>query len=370
MMKTPNEDYWISRALRLEQEIQNNATVTVNRIINIYIRAFKNIERDIKKLTDTYKGLDGLSDEELEKYLTRAEHDKNASDLRKIYNSTDDKQIKQELSKRINAQAYGFRIKRLEGLRLAVYNEIKKAGIAEISLTKKLYEESIKAGYYRTIDDIARGYNVGIRFDILPQRAIDNALKTRWSGKNFSERVWKNTDDLAERAQGVIVGGLQSGQSYTKMASEIERLSGKGTYSSTRLVRTECNYFMNQGVLEGYKESDIKKYKFVATLDLKTSELCAGLDGLINDVVDAMVGVNYPPMHPHCRSVAIMADILFDGARIARNPITGKNYKIDNSVTYKEWYAGLSDEQKQAIVESRSIASNKSSDKKQYANLA
>lgn len=50
-------------------------------------------------------------------------------------------------------------------------------------------------------------------------------------------------------------------------------------YCASRLIRTEVNHFSNQGFLEGYKAAGITRYRFMATLDLRTSAVCRQLDG-------------------------------------------------------------------------------------------
>lgn len=76
-------------------------------------------------------------------------------------------------------------------------------------------------------------------------------------------------------------------------------------YQAARLVRTETNYVMNQGHLNGYKDAGIKEYKFLAFIDNRTSPQCKELDGQIINANDATVGTNLPPLHPNCRSTII-----------------------------------------------------------------
>ena len=55
---------------------------------------------------------------------------------------------------------------------------------------------------------------------------------------------------------------------------------------------------------------------------------------------DAEVGVNYPPMHPNCRSVDsayIEGKDYSKLKRRARNPITGKTELVPADMTYGEW---------------------------------
>ena len=43
-----------------------------------------------------------------------------------------------------------------------------------------------------------------------------------------------------------------------------------------------------------------------------------------------------------------MADVNLT-SRIARDPLTGENYKVDGNMTFDEWKNSLSDEQKNAL---------------------
>lgn len=81
-----------------------------------------------------------------------------------------------------------------------------------------------------------------------------------------------------------------------------DKIEGAKKNDVERLLRTEVNYTLNQATLDGYKDAKVEKYKFDATLDSRTSQICAELNGEVFEVNKSAVGVNYPPMHPRCRS--------------------------------------------------------------------
>lgn len=125
-------------------------------------------------------------------------------------------------------------------------------------------------------------------------------------------------------------------------------------FITSRLVRTEVNYFSNQGTLEGLKAAGFTKYRFIATLDLRTSEMCRKLDLKVFNIDDAEIGVNLPPLHPFCRSVIVPAyenENRAGRTRWARNPITGKGMKVPADMSYDEWYKKYvpNDKEKYAI---------------------
>ena len=90
--------------------------------------------------------------------------------------------------------------------------------------------------------------------------------------------------------------------------------------STKAMIDTECSYAERQGAKSAFDNESIKKYRYLATLDTKTCEDCAELDGKVFLVKDAVVGVNYSPMHPHCRCVIIPHfDDFETGTRTARD---------------------------------------------------
>ena len=141
---------------------------------------------------------------------------------------------------------------------------------------------------------------------IVSRDKIKAVLDRPWSGSNFSERIWSNTDKLAQTVKQEIVNGMIQGinlQTMTKRVSKRFETAKKNDVE--RLLRTEVNYTLNQATLDGYKEAGIEKYEFSATLDSRTSQICSELNGEIFEIKKIAVGLNYPPMHPRCRSTTI-----------------------------------------------------------------
>ena len=61
----------------------------------------------------------------------------------------------------------------------------------------------------------------------------------------------------------------------------------------------------SQADLLYYEEVGSDKYEYQAYLDSRTSDICKGLDNEIFYTKDAQTGVNFPPMHPNCRSTTL-----------------------------------------------------------------
>ena len=344
--------YWVQRAVEVETYLQSQADSVKDGVIKAYERAIKNVNNDIEKTFKAYISTD-IPEKEARRLMSIADSDKQYEELLELYDETDDKTVKKEILNRINAQSYGARISRLEGLKRNVYIYFRHVANEAIKEQKKLYDSAVKTAYYTNIFDTAQGLNCGIDFSLVPQRAVNMVLREPWHGHNYSERIWIHNDRFIQAVGQTIEDGIISGHSVSRMTDKLidyvkDTAPGGIRTSAETLVRSETAHFMNQGQRMAYDEIGIKQYRFVAALSELTCDTCGNLDGNVFDVNAAVEGENFPPIHPRCRCVTIMADVNLS-SRIARDPLTGENYKVDGSMTFDEWKKGLSDEQKNAL---------------------
>lgn len=344
--------YWVKRAVEVETYLQSQADSVKDGVIKAYERAIKNVNNDIEKTFKAYISTD-IPEKEARRLMSIADSDKQYEELLELYAETDDKTVKKEILNRINAQAYGARISRLEGLKRNVYIYFRRVANEAIKEQKKLYDSAVKTAYYTNIFDTAQGLNCGIDFPLVPQKAVNKVLSEPWHGHNYSERVWIHNDRFIQAVGQTIEDGIISGHSVSRMTDKLidyvkDTAPGGIRTSAETLVRSETAHFMNQGQRMAYEEIGIKQYRFVAALSELTCDRCGSLDGSVFDTDKAVEGENFPPIHPRCRCVTIMADVNLS-TRIARDPLTGENYKVDGGMTFNEWKNSLSDEQKNAL---------------------
>ena len=329
-----NSNYWRRRAERLEKQIHSGDRVPISRIMRLYKHAFDEIEADIRRTSSA-------RDE-----LNRTEVEALKAEMIKIGASAPDPVRQAQITRAVSA--YDYRIDRMEWLKSRAYMHLMKVAGVAAALVKPHLENAYRAARYGTIDDIAKGLNVGIDFSLIPKRTIERVVKSPFHGKNYSQRVWDNTAETAAKAQKIIVEGLIKGSSYPHMAQELARVTNNTYYNAYRLVQTETTHFTEMGRFDAYKDIGIEKYTYYATLGSKTCDVCAALDGKTFNIDEGIEGKNKPPIHPHCMCYTVIGDVKLT-SRLARDPETGKNYKVRGDMTYNEWYEGLSQEKKTAI---------------------
>ncbi|MEB6666344.1 minor capsid protein [Acinetobacter vivianii] len=73
-----------------------------------------------------------------------------------------------------------------------------------------------------------------------------------------------------------------------------------------RTVRTVRSHIANQAYLDSFRQLGFEYVKLVATLDGRTTKLCAFLDGKVWKIGDPEIRI--PPLHPNCRSILVPVD--------------------------------------------------------------
>jgi SPP1 gp7 family putative phage head morphogenesis protein len=365
-----SEEYWNDAALRREIAVQTGTNYTGEEILKLYDEALSDIDTEIQKIKINFQKRFGIDNETAEYFLTQAQQEDNLKTLIKSLEYAPDEQARQDILAYIrrdglSVRAYAARKERYEAVKAVIYARIKKVAVKEIEKLSERLQAVYKESYYGVIDDSAKQFDVGINFAILNENAIHAAVSTKWHGKQFSERVWDNTDRLATTAQNLVVKSLMSGEAWSKTAEKLSTAFQVEKYNATRLIHTESSHIHAMADLKAYEDIGAEQYRYLATLDYRTCERCQQWDNMVLPLSEAREGYNYPVLHPLCRCTTTIAVDLKN--RRARDPLTGKNDIVDGSVTYQEWYNSLSDEQKEALKLAKRKDSNKTSDKLQHA---
>ena len=350
-------NYWDKRAIKRLTDAEKQSEVYIKHIQKMYDRANRNITRDIENIYRNYSKDTGLDKQSLKTLLTKSETQKLWDELKA-----------KGLDKYVKGN-YKARITRLEKIQAQIYAKAKELYPLEQQAHTEHYRGLINDGYYKAIYDTQMGTGLDFAFSNIDDNMVTALLNERWSGKNYSQRIWGNTDILAETLSEVIGGAMVSGQSMAKTSRQVRERFNVSKYYAERLVRTETNHFNNEADAMAYEEMDVDKYVFLATLDTRTSTICKKYDNKVILLAERKVGINFPPLHPNCRSKtrAYMGEEIEKTLkRRARNPVTGENEIVGN-ISYEEWAKkhGIDKMDKKTIKAYNSLDGY---DRKQYEN--
>ena len=336
-------EYWKRRTVDLEHLLQARTTATMVEVNCMYAQGVEQLNEQIERILRRYVKNGQISQAYALQLLSAGQTAEERQRLLEQLQHTKELQARRELIAMLDAPAYADRISRLQALQNAIRAEAVAMGVREERLAKARLTDTLKQAYYRTIfNDQKR--NGLYDFRLISDRRVQAALTHKWSGKNYSDRVWKNNAAFCKRLQRTIEVGCMTGMTLHDMEERLlEDCIGADSdsgqrYCASRLIRTEVNHFSNQGFLEGYKAAGITRYRFMATLDLRTSAVCRQLDGKTFLVEEAKAGENLPPMHPFCRSITVPVTNNRTGTRWARDPVTGKSMTVPADMTYSQWH--------------------------------
>jgi len=118
----------------------------------------------------------------------------------------------------------------------------------------------------------------------------------------FAKEVSNYTLEGLERT---LSEGIESSEGIQALSKRVADMFGEySSYRSERIARTEATAANNEGSIEAFKQSEIIKGKeWIATMDARTREEHAALNGEIVGLNDSFSnGLQYPS-EPNCRCV-------------------------------------------------------------------
>jgi len=253
------------------------------------------------------------------------------------------------------------------------------------ALTRKLNKEirlTYKKIYKDGIDELNKLAGVSARFyKSLFNKSLNNIYKARGvkdtltvndliiqSNGTYSQQLTSISILQQRKIKGIVKLGMTENKAMINIAQDLGK-SGLTTSAVqlktlTRTAITETSNFVSN---KTYKLNDdvIQGYQYVATLDTRTSLICARLDGKVY-LLDSKYAPQ-PPQHFNCRSTTIpvikSTNQLLNtkNNRLQKRKIAGLsdsrrasiNGQVPGKTTYPEWLSSQSNDVKLAVLGSK-----------------
>jgi SPP1 gp7 family putative phage head morphogenesis protein len=203
-----------------------------------------------------------------------------------------------ELLKRLNEQYAGSKVTRLDALNLEMtYKVGVMQGVLETSFENYL-KSTAKYAYKK-----AMGGNNGA----LNEPALKELINTPFNGRNYSQQLWGNTDDLARDLRDVLKRGFIRGDDVRRMAGELAKKYNVARSRAQTLIRTDGTAIVNRSAIKRYEESGLEFYRISVQMDNRTSQICKNIhsEDKRYRIDEFSTGVTAPPFHYNCRSAVI-----------------------------------------------------------------
>ncbi|MCO4479484.1 Phage Mu protein F like protein [Streptococcus infantarius subsp. infantarius] len=295
MTKKKHNDYWQQRSNDIMRYVDSTDVDMFAELQKIYASESAQIQRDLFAFVTKYADDNKMSYSDALQRLRGvdlSDYQANAKKYREQAKNNPD------LLKRLNEQYAGSKVTRLDALNLEMtYKVGVMQGIIEKSFENYL-KSTAKYAYKK-----AMGGNSGA----LNEPALKELINTPFNGRNYSQQVWGNTDDLARDFRDVLKRGFIRGDDVRSMAGELAKKYNVARSRAQTLIRTDGTAIVNRSAIKRYEESGLEFYHISVQMDNRTSQICKRIhsEDKRYRIDEFKTGVTAPPFHYNCRSAVI-----------------------------------------------------------------
>ena len=336
-----SKEYWEGRFIDLQRSQLKRADSFAHELEDLHQRMQKEIDDDITVWHKKVATANGISMADAKKLMSRKDRKEFQWTLEEYEQHAKADLLSGVTSANVMNASANWHLSYLDGMKLQLEHHVDKLYKNIDSKTRNHFKESLNENYLNTAFELQKGIGIGEKMEVpYDERKLENILRTPWAsdGKNFSQRIWKDRTQLVNNLQKNLSESVIRGDSDTDMIQALSKDEKRAEFNTRRLVETESAYFDSLSEQECCEDFGVEKYRFLAVLDMKTSDICQELDNKVFLEKDRQVGVNAPPMHPFCRSTtAPVIDEDFLTSRRAKNPKTGEYDEIPPDMNYKQW---------------------------------
>lgn len=315
---TRSAEYWKRRAEANMDGVQRGAEQRLARLGRAYHQAARELEGEVQRILGTYAKRFDLTPEEA------------AAALREPADE--------------ESRAYGYRVSRAEALEKAIRERLNGLG-ARLERETAAQREWTASKSYQSARKMMRDMTGGVVSQAVPDlQGLLRAMDTAWSGRNYSARIWRNTDHLAQMLEDEIEAAFLSGKSVRRMANVIMDRFGVGYRAAECLMRTETSYVQNQTAAQSYRDAGCTEYEILTASDRRTCRRCAAQNGRRYLFTEMQAGENAPPFHPNCRCTIL--------------PVVGEEERLAKKAGPEELGFAVAKAGESGIIKAESIIPN------------
>ena len=203
-----------------------------------------------------------------------------------------------EVNDRLTIYNATMRINRLEYLKSRSALSLVKAGAKVIGkMTAQLFS--------KYVNEFKRQSGIlGRTFQHMGADRIIKHVLAQTDGATFSERVWKNTDELKARLDVLLTNNQIQGNNPDVIARRLrdlvsDQFAGQAKYVTERLARTESARIIHEAQLESYRKYGIDYVKWIA--EASACDLCEDIahGGKDGDGIYKREKCPQYPVHPN-----------------------------------------------------------------------
>lgn len=175
--------------------------------------------------------------------------------------------------------------------------ELRKLGEKQVTALSKAFEANFFEIYYSINIEGAEA------FSTLDTKGVLQLINQIWcaDGKSWSQRIWENTEHLAQTLNDELIACVAAGKKTTDLKNALQARFGVSYSRADALVRTEMAHIQTQAAKQRYTDYGIQEVEIWADKDERRCEVCGELHQK-RYPVGAAVPI---PAHPRCRCCVV-----------------------------------------------------------------
>lgn len=171
--------------------------------------------------------------------------------------------------------------------------ELNKLGNKQIAALTRAFETNFFEVYYSYKLDGSSAFNT------IDKEVVNKVISEIWcaDGKSWSQRVWGNTELLAETLNEELIHCVTTGKPSSVLKQVLQDRFAVSFNNADMLARTELAHIQTQAAKKRYEDYGIQQVEILADEDERRCEICGKLHEK-----RFYIGENIPiPAHPRCR---------------------------------------------------------------------
>ena len=251
-----NNNYWNDRISRMQEIIRNKKETETNRQIKKYYKNAMN--KVIEEFESTYNEI-----------LTKQNENKEV------------------------AIANLYKLDKYWRMQGQLKNELEKLGDKQAKLLSRNFE-TLFFEVYNSLDVLG-----DIEFTRINKEGALHLINSIWcaDGKDFSQRIWGNTNNLVNTLNEGLVHCVITGKKTSELKKVLRERFNVSYSQANNIVQTEMSHIQNVAAKQRYNDMGVKEYQVWASKDERRCKTCGKLH-------KKKYSINEPspvPVHPRCR---------------------------------------------------------------------
>ena len=246
----------------------------------------------LKRLLDAQNAITNKSIKETQKQLTRY-YQQAARRVISDFEATYNKILAAQLEDKAPTPADLYKLDKYWQMQGQMRAELRKLGEREVAALTKNFETQFFEVYYSIALEGVPAYST------IDTAAAQQMINTIWvaDGKSWSERIWHNTDLLAQTLNDELINCVVTGKKTTELKNQLQYCFGASYNNADMLVRTEMAHIQTQAAQQRYRDYGIEQVEVYVDEDERTCPICASHEGE-KYPINAQMPI---PFHPRCR---------------------------------------------------------------------